>query len=126
MRPLHRRRRLLTLPWLRPLVHALLGENGAGKSTLAKIIAGVHSPTRGAVLFKGEKLSFSRSGFSVYPAVAAYVIASIRIVGRALCAGVSARRAAAWRMISANRISRPNATPATRTSIVRSMPSGAK
>jgi rhamnose transport system ATP-binding protein len=28
-------------------VHALLGENGGGKSTLAKIIAGVHRPTRG-------------------------------------------------------------------------------
>jgi simple sugar transport system ATP-binding protein len=41
-------------------VHALLGENGAGKSTLTKIIAGVHSPTRGEVLFKGEKLAFSR------------------------------------------------------------------
>lgn len=41
-------------------IHALLGENGAGKSTLTKIIAGVYAPTRGEVLFKGEKLAFSR------------------------------------------------------------------
>jgi rhamnose transport system ATP-binding protein len=30
-------------------IHALLGENGAGKSTFAKILAGVHRPTRGAL-----------------------------------------------------------------------------
>ncbi len=28
-------------------IHALTGENGAGKSTLMKIIAGVHSLTKG-------------------------------------------------------------------------------
>lgn len=30
-------------------IHALLGENGAGKSTFAKILAGVHQPTRGTL-----------------------------------------------------------------------------
>ena len=30
-------------------IHALLGENGAGKSTFAKILAGVHKPTRGTL-----------------------------------------------------------------------------
>jgi rhamnose transport system ATP-binding protein len=30
-------------------IHALLGENGAGKSTFAKIMAGVHRPTRGTL-----------------------------------------------------------------------------
>ncbi|MBN9311373.1 sugar ABC transporter ATP-binding protein [Devosia sp.] len=34
-------------------IHALLGENGAGKSTFAKIIAGVHRPTRGTLQLGG-------------------------------------------------------------------------
>ncbi len=33
---------------------ALLGENGAGKSTLIKILAGVHKPDAGRILFRGE------------------------------------------------------------------------
>jgi rhamnose transport system ATP-binding protein len=36
--------------------HALLGENGAGKSTIIKILAGIHPPTRGEMLFEGERL----------------------------------------------------------------------
>lgn len=36
-------------------IHALLGENGAGKSTFAKIIAGVHRPTRGSLVINGEE-----------------------------------------------------------------------
>src|SRR5690606_8196209 len=35
-------------------IHALLGENGAGKSTFAKILAGVHRPTRGTLALNGE------------------------------------------------------------------------
>jgi rhamnose transport system ATP-binding protein len=35
-------------------IHALLGENGAGKSTFAKILAGVHRPTRGTLSLNGE------------------------------------------------------------------------
>ncbi len=35
-------------------IHALLGENGAGKSTFAKIIAGVHRPTRGQLSLRGQ------------------------------------------------------------------------
>lgn len=34
-------------------IHALLGENGAGKSTFAKILAGVHRPTRGTIVLNG-------------------------------------------------------------------------
>jgi rhamnose transport system ATP-binding protein len=34
-------------------IHALLGENGAGKSTFAKILAGVHRPTTGAIALNG-------------------------------------------------------------------------
>ena len=35
-------------------VHVLFGENGAGKSTLIQILAGVHRPTGGSVLFRGR------------------------------------------------------------------------
>ena len=35
-------------------IHALLGENGAGKSTFAKILAGVHRPSRGTITMNGE------------------------------------------------------------------------
>lgn len=35
--------------------HTIIGENGSGKSTLAYMIAGVHAPTSGEMIFKGEK-----------------------------------------------------------------------
>ncbi len=35
-------------------IHALLGENGAGKSTFAKIVAGVHRPSRGVLTLNGQ------------------------------------------------------------------------
>ena len=37
-------------------IHALLGENGAGKSTFAKILAGVHRPTRGTIALNGTEV----------------------------------------------------------------------
>ena len=35
-------------------IHALIGENGAGKSTFAKILAGVHRPSRGRLEMGGK------------------------------------------------------------------------
>lgn len=40
-------------------IHALLGENGAGKSTFAKILAGVHRPTRGTLRLNGAPIQVS-------------------------------------------------------------------
>lgn len=40
-------------------IHALLGENGAGKSTFAKILAGVHKPTRGTLSLNGQPVEIS-------------------------------------------------------------------
>ena len=40
-------------------IHALIGENGAGKSTFAKIIAGVHRPSRGSLTLNGAAVDIS-------------------------------------------------------------------
>jgi ribose transport system ATP-binding protein len=39
-------------------VLALVGENGAGKSTLMKVLAGVHTPDSGQLLFEGKERVF--------------------------------------------------------------------
>lgn len=39
-------------------VHALMGENGAGKSTLMKILAGLHAPDAGEILYRGRPVRF--------------------------------------------------------------------
>ncbi len=40
-------------------VVALVGDNGAGKSTLVKVLAGVHQPTAGTMMFRGKPVTFS-------------------------------------------------------------------
>ena len=40
------------------MVHTLMGENGAGKSTLMKCLIGIHPPTSGKIIFKGQEVHY--------------------------------------------------------------------
>lgn len=42
------------LTFKRGEIHGLIGENGSGKSTLTSIIAGIHKPTEGTMIYKGQ------------------------------------------------------------------------
>lgn len=48
-------------------VVGLVGGNGAGKTTLLRLMAGVMEPTKGNVLFKGERVSKMRDKLGVVP-----------------------------------------------------------
>ena len=48
-------------------VVGLVGGNGAGKTTLLRLMAGVMEPTKGNVLFKGERVSTMRAKLGVVP-----------------------------------------------------------
>jgi ABC-type sugar transport system ATPase subunit len=51
-------------------IHAVVGENGAGKSTLMRMLAGVLSPTEGAVLVDGEPLEMGSAKAALEAGVA--------------------------------------------------------
>ncbi len=60
-------------------IHALLGENGAGKSTLTKVMAGVVEATSGAMLYRGQPVSF-KSPFEALSAGIAMVFQETSLV----------------------------------------------
>jgi peptide/nickel transport system ATP-binding protein len=52
---------------LRPgRVTALVGESGSGKTTVARILAGLYSPTSGAILFRGERVVMRGGSLRTY------------------------------------------------------------
>ncbi len=46
----------LTLDIERPSIVGIVGESGSGKSTMARLLLGLETPTRGAVLYRGKAL----------------------------------------------------------------------
>lgn len=40
-------------------VLGVVGDNGAGKSTFMKVLSGLHRPSKGELLFEGQKINFS-------------------------------------------------------------------
>src|SRR5215471_426109 len=41
----------------------ILGPNGAGKSTIVKMVTGLPEPSRGAILFRGERITGNLTAF---------------------------------------------------------------
>ncbi len=48
-------------------VHAIAGENGAGKSTLMKILAGIHAPDSGEIVFRGSGIAMIHQELMPFP-----------------------------------------------------------
>ena len=47
----------ISLTFERGRIYALTGPNGSGKSSLARVIMGIHLPTTGQVIYKGEDIT---------------------------------------------------------------------
>jgi branched-chain amino acid transport system ATP-binding protein len=88
-------------------VFSVIGPNGAGKSTLFNVIAGLHAPSAGRVMFNGEEITglgpetINRRGLAktfqitnIFPGVS--VSDNVRVAA-ASRAGVSGRLRSLWR-----------------------------
>ncbi|WP_243466019.1 ATP-binding cassette domain-containing protein [Sodalis glossinidius] len=58
----------VSLTLRRGRVHTLLGENDAGKSTLMKILAGLYSLDRGAIVVDGRSVTIRNPAHARAPA----------------------------------------------------------
>ena len=89
-------------------VFSVIGPNGAGKSTLFNVIAGLHAPTRGRVLFRGQEISglspetVNRQGLAktfqitnLFPDISVYE--NVRVAAQSRVAD-SGRLASLWRL----------------------------
>jgi branched-chain amino acid transport system ATP-binding protein len=88
-------------------VFSVIGPNGAGKSTLFNVIAGLHAPSRGRVIFRGEDITglppeaISRRGLAktfqitnVFPEIS--VFDNVRVASQSRWSE-SGRLASLWR-----------------------------
>ncbi|MBI1846709.1 MAG: ABC transporter ATP-binding protein [Candidatus Rokubacteria bacterium] len=89
-------------------VFSIIGPNGAGKSTLFNVIAGLHAPSRGRVVFRGEETTglpperVNRRGLAktfqitnLFPEISVYE--NVRVAAQSR-AGISGRVASLWRL----------------------------
>jgi branched-chain amino acid transport system ATP-binding protein len=89
-------------------VFSVIGPNGAGKSTLFNVISGLHTPTRGRVVFAGQDVTglppevLNRRGLAktfqitnVFPAIS--VFENVRVAAQSR-APESGRLASLWRL----------------------------
>jgi len=88
-------------------VFSIIGPNGAGKSTLFNLIAGLHAPTSGRIVFRGEEITglapeaINRRGLAktfqitnIFPGVSVYD--NVRVAAQSR-APVSGRLPSLWR-----------------------------
>jgi branched-chain amino acid transport system ATP-binding protein len=89
-------------------VFSVIGPNGAGKSTLFNVIAGLHAPSSGRVVFRGQEITglapeaVNRRGLAktfqitnVFPGISVYD--NVRVAAESRV-GVSGRLASLWRL----------------------------
>jgi branched-chain amino acid transport system ATP-binding protein len=89
-------------------IFSVIGPNGAGKSTLFNVIAGLHAPTAGRVVFRGEDITglppeaVTRRGLAktfqitnIFPGIT--VFENVRVAAQSRAA-VSGRPASLWRL----------------------------
>ena len=89
-------------------VFSVIGPNGAGKSTLFNVIAGLHAPTRGRIVFRADEITalgpevINRRGLAktfqitnVFPGISVYD--NVRVAARSRMP-VSGRLPSLWRL----------------------------